>query len=115
MVLTGDTCGGRHTGNPSLLHFQSTALSAGRDKHLVSSLSSQLNRRKQLIKTLALSCSSVGFLHLSRKPHCTNLMVAQLKQKSSEKPLRPLTDVTHVSHLIFSQKSVHTNNNRLTK
>lgn len=37
-LLTGDTCGGHRTGNPSLLHSQSAAPPARKDKHMVPSV-----------------------------------------------------------------------------
>lgn len=33
MLLTGDTCGGRRTGSPSQLHFQSETPPVAKNKH----------------------------------------------------------------------------------
>lgn len=42
MVLTGDTCGEHHKGNPSLPHFQSAVPPATKKKHLAPSFFCQL-------------------------------------------------------------------------
>lgn len=72
MPLTGDTCGGRRTGSPSRLHFQSETPPAARDKHQE-----------------PVPVSPPWASH-------TNLMATQLQQNRFEEALWPITDITHV-------------------
>lgn len=70
--LTGDTCGGRRTGSPSRLHFQSETPPAARNKHQ-------------------------GPLPVSQPSASrTNLVATQLQQDRFEEALWPITDITHV-------------------
>ena len=111
MLLTGDTCGGHRTGNPSLLHFQSAAPPARKDKHTVPSVFSLQEYISPLTHTVPLSCgpvSTTGSGELSPVCVCvcpcvcwsqTNLTAVQLQQDGFEETLRPITDVTHFTIL----------------
>lgn len=100
MLRTGDTCAGRHTGSPSLPHFQSETPPAAKSKHQEPLLFSHRTRTHTHTHIHRPLCGPQPWVFL------TNLMAAQLQKNRFEEAFWPVADVTHVCSLFKSICSV---------